>query len=120
MGSSPTKSSTQQTSLSQKILNEYSVKDIARQMCIMDYNLFKAIKLSEYYRKQFEKDALKKEQQASNNKASKQKETSNSKREDKNQTQQIISSNVLKATERFNQVNCVVCVCVCVRVRVCV
>jgi hypothetical protein len=104
VSSSPTKPSTQQTSLSQKILNEFSVKDIARQMCIMDYNLFKSIKLSEFYRKQFEKDALKKEQQtSSNNKASsKQKELSNNKREDK--TQQVNSSNILKVTERFNQV----------------
>jgi hypothetical protein len=102
-GSSPTKLSTQQISMSQKVLNEYSVKDIARQMCLMDYNLFKSIKLSEYYRKQFEKEALKMDQLSSSDKENKQTESSNLNKKEKEQKHQS-SSNIMKATERFNQV----------------
>jgi hypothetical protein len=81
-------------------------------MCLIDYNLFKSVKLSEYYRKQFEKEAIKKDQQQQQQQSqsastNKQKDSmSSQKREkEKSSTQQIQPiSNILKITERFNQV----------------
>jgi hypothetical protein len=92
--------------LKPKSIMDFPVKEFVRNMCLVDYFMFKGIPLTNYFRKQFEKDQIKKQNSVSHMPASPKMSREGSSgnllhKSDGSNSEDVTP--VVKATERFNQ-----------------
>jgi hypothetical protein len=88
-----------------KSIMDFPIKEFVRNMCLVDYFMYKSIPISNYHRKQFEKDQIKKQNSVAQLPSSPKmtREGSHGNLLSKSDPTAEDVTPVVKATERFNQ-----------------